>query len=93
VLAQVQQFKINKDMLLREFIYFDNKSPGPVDDGRYISQNDTSILRSTDTRKSRLTLRMLNDIRKAAEAHDKEKKEELGLVRKMNAAPPPEAAV
>lgn len=79
-------------MLLREFIYFDNKDPSPVDDARYISRNDTSILRKGDTRKTRLTLRMINDIRKASEAHDKEKKEELGLVRKMYAAPPAEAA-
>lgn len=79
-------------MLLREFIYFDNKGPEPVEDGRYFSQNDSSILRSKDTRKTRLTLRMLNELRKASEAHDKEKKEELGLVRKMYAAPPPEAA-
>ena len=45
-----------------------------------------------DLRKTRLTLRMINDIRRAAEAHDKEKREELGLVRKMYAAPPPDAA-
>lgn len=76
-------------MLLREFIYFDNKDPSPIDDGRYISQNDSSILRRKDTRKTRLTLKMINEIRKASEAHDKEKKEELGLVRKMYALPPP----
>jgi hypothetical protein len=35
---------------------------------------------------------MINEIRKAAEAHDREKREELGIVRKMYAAPPPEAA-
>jgi hypothetical protein len=35
---------------------------------------------------------MINNIRKAAEAHDREKREELGLVRKMYAAPPPDAA-
>jgi hypothetical protein len=36
---------------------------------------------------------MLNDLRKAGDAREKEKKEELGLVRKMYATPPPEAAV
>jgi hypothetical protein len=80
-------------MLLREFIYFDNKTSEPVDDGRYVSQNDTSVLRNTDTRKTRLTLKMLNELRKASEARDKERQQELGLVRKMYAAPPPEAAV
>ncbi len=79
-------------MILREFIYFDRDHADPQKDNRYISQNDTSILKSSDLRKTRLTLKMINDIRKAAEAHDKERREELGLVRKMYAAPPPEAA-
>lgn len=79
-------------MILREFIYFDRDHREPQEDNRYLSQNDTSVLKSKDLRKTRLTLRMINDIRKAAESHDKEKREELGLVRKMYAAPPPEAA-
>lgn len=79
-------------MILREFIYFDRNHADPQEDNRYLSQNDTSVLKSKDLRKTRLTLRMINDIRKAAEAHDKEKREELGLVRKMYAAPPPDAA-
>ena len=78
-------------MLLNEFIYFDSTQLDQVDDLRYNSDNDTSILKSTDLRKTRLTLRMLNDLRKAGDAREQEKKEELGLVRKMYAAPPPEA--
>ena len=77
-------------MILREFIYFDRDHRDPQDDARYISANDTSVLKNKDLRKTRLTLGMINEIRKAAEAHDKEKREELGLVRKMYAAPPPE---
>jgi hypothetical protein len=79
-------------MILREFIYFDRDHADLQKDNRYISQNDTSVLKSSDMRKTRLTLKMINDIRKAAEAHDKERRDELGLVRKMYAAPPPEAA-
>ncbi len=79
-------------MFLREFIYFDRDHADPLEDNRYVSQNDTNVLKRSDLRKTRLTLRMVNEIRKAAEAHDKEKREELGLVRKMYAAPPPEAA-
>jgi hypothetical protein len=79
-------------MLLREFTYFDNKSADPIEDNRYLSQNDTSVLRKSDLRKTRLTLRMLNDLRKAGDSREQEKKEELGLVRKMYAMPPPEAA-
>ena len=80
-------------MLLREFTYFDNKSADPIEDNRYLSQNDTSVLRKSDLRKTRLTLRMLNDLRKAGDSREQEMKEELGLVRKMYAMPPPEAAV
>lgn len=79
-------------MLLKEFIYFDKNRVDPVEDDRYLSQNDTSVLRNSDLRKTRLTLRMINDARKASEAHDKEKQEELGLIRKMYATPPPEAS-
>lgn len=79
-------------MILREFIYFNRDHRDPQDDNRYISKQDTGVLKSSDLRKTRLTLGMINNIRKAAEAHDKEKREELGLVRKMYAAPPPEAA-
>jgi len=79
-------------MLLTEFIYFDRDHTGPQENNRYLSQNDTSVLKQTDLRKTRLTLRMINDIRKASEIHDKENREELGLVRKMYAAPPPDAA-
>lgn len=79
-------------MLLKEFIYFDRKHTEMVDDQRYNSEKDTSIIGSDDLRKTRLTLKMLNDLRKASDARDKERKEELALVRKMYAAPPPEAA-
>jgi hypothetical protein len=79
-------------MLLREFVYFDREHAEPVDDNRYLSQNDTTVLRKKDLRKTRLTLKMLSEIRKAGEAHDKEKQEETGLIRKMYAAPPPEQA-
>lgn len=79
-------------MLLKEFIYFDKTHQDPIEDNRYLSQDDTGVLRRTDLRKSRLTLRDINGIRKASEAHDKERSEDLIIVRKMYAAPPPEAA-
>ena len=79
-------------MFLREFIYFDKSRPDMVDDNRYESDKDTSILKMDDTRKTRLTFGMLNDLRKAGDVREKERKEELGLVRKMYAAPPPEQA-
>jgi hypothetical protein len=81
-------------MFLREFIYFDRDHVDPQEDDRYVSQNDTdNILKRTDYRKTRLTLKMINDIRKASESHSKEHREEMGLVRKMYAMPPPDQAV
>jgi len=77
-------------MLLREFLSFDREHPDPVDDDRYLSQHDTSILRKEDLRKTRLTLEMLNSLRKAGDAREKEKTEELGLIRTMYATPPEE---
>jgi len=77
-------------MFLREFIYFNNKTPNMVDDGRYLSDNDSSILNPDDLRKTRLTLKMLKELRLAGEAREKEYKEEMGLVRKMYAVPPPQ---
>lgn len=79
-------------MLLKEFIYFDRKHADMADDLRYETDKDTSIIGGDDLRKTRLTLRMLNNLRKAGDAREKERKEDLALVRKMYAAPPPEAA-
>ena len=79
-------------MLLREFIYFDRKHAELGDDLRYSSENDVSVLGSNDLRKTRLTLGMLNRLRRAGDARETERKDELALVRKMYAAPPPEAA-
>jgi hypothetical protein len=75
-------------MFLREFIYFDRDQADMSDNNRYNSDNDTSVLKSTDLRKTRLTLRMLNDLRKAGDAREAEQVEELALVRKMYAVPP-----
>jgi hypothetical protein len=79
-------------MFLREFIYFNKDQADMSDDNRYDSDNDTSVLKSKDLRKTRLTLRMLNDLRKAGDAREVETRENLALVRKMYAPPPAEAA-
>lgn len=78
-------------MLLKEFIYFDKKNINPQEDHRYIPDNDNSILSRKDVRKTRLTLRMLNQIRTMNDQREQETKEELTLVRKMYATPPPQA--
>jgi hypothetical protein len=80
-------------MLLREFIYFDKDHAEPYSDDRYLPDFDQTILDMDDLRKTpKLTLRAINDIRKAGEAREKEVKENLGLIRKMYATPEPEQA-
>ena len=76
-------------MLLNEFIYF-NQDRGLEDNDRYDPFHDTSVIRSKDLRKTRLTLRMLNDLRKGGDSRFKEQKEDLEFVKVMYAAPPAE---
>jgi hypothetical protein len=79
-------------MLLNEFIYFNDSTEGMSSQRRYNPLEDTSVLKSSDLRKTRLTLRMLNDLRKAGDAREKEQKEHLEFVKVMYATPV-EAAV
>lgn len=74
-------------MLLLEFLYFDQDRADPTEDDRYDISKDTSVIKSKDLRKSRLTLGILNDLRKAGDAREKETKEDLSSIRVMYAAP------
>jgi len=61
-----------------------------IDDRRYNSDRDISIYGQNELRKTRLTLKMLNELRRASDAREEEKYRERGLIRKMYAMPPPE---
>ena len=74
-------------MLLQEFIYFEKDKSGQTNDDRYDSDRDTSVITNKDNRKSRLTFRMLNSLRKAGDAREIETREDLELVRIMYATP------
>lgn len=74
-------------MLLNEFIYFNKESSDLQSDDRYNPLDDSSVVTSKDTRKTRLTLRMINDLRKAGDAREKEQKEHLEFVKIMYATP------
>jgi hypothetical protein len=80
-------------MLLREFVYFNDTDIDQQENKRYNPENDTTILSIKDTRKTRLTLKMINQLRLAGEAREQETMEELSTVRAMYANPAPEAAV
>lgn len=74
-------------MLLTEFFNYNDNAKDFVNDRRYDSKRDTSVVEKSDTRKIRLTLRQINQLRLAAEAHEAEKKSELGFISQMYATP------
>ena len=61
-------------------------------DERYSAQDDESIIRFDDLRKTKLTLEQINQIRKEQEIKSQEYNAELETVQKMYAAPKEEAA-
>ena len=71
-------------MILRELFYYDKETLEPTEDQSYDPQYDDSVVKASDNRKTRLTLRQINRARKAAEVHTKEKANEVEFVRQMN---------
>ena len=61
-------------------------------DERYSAQDDESIIRFDDLRKTKLTLQKINQIIKEQEIKSQEYNAELETVQKMYAAPKEEAA-
>jgi len=74
-------------MLLREFLYFSDENSDLNVDRRYNNQRDSSRLFRNDTRKIRLTLRQINQLRIQAEAHEAEQESELGFIKQMYGNP------
>lgn len=79
-------------MLLNEFFYFNEKNNDFANDRRYDSSRDKSIVNKKDTRKIRLTLRQINQLRLQAEAHQLETESELGFIQQMYGTPVGEEA-
>jgi hypothetical protein len=74
-------------MILREIFYFDPETVEPVENDRYEPQHDDTPLKASDTRKSKLTLRQINRIRKSSDLHKREQAEELDFIRQMYGIP------
>ena len=74
-------------MLLNEFFYFNDSTNDFANDRRYDSKKDTSVVKREDTRKVRLTLRQINQLRLQTEAHEAEEKSELGFIQQMYGTP------
>ena len=77
-------------MLLNEFFYFNDNSNDFAVDRRYESSRDSSVLKKGDTRKIKLTLRQINQLRQQTEAHEFEEQAELNFVQQMYGQPPAE---
>jgi hypothetical protein len=73
-------------MLLLEFLYFNDNNNDFAVDRRYDNANDRSVVKKSDTRKIRLTLRQVNQLRMQSEAHEYEQESELGFVGQMYGA-------
>ena len=74
-------------MILRELFYFTSDSAEMKQDDLYMADRDTSELELDDTRKVRLTLGQINELRRASEQHIKETEKELEFITRMYATP------
>jgi hypothetical protein len=75
-------------MILRELFYIDPDTRRVANDLRYDAKRDDTVMHRTDTRKTRLTLKQLNELRKSSEAHILEQETELEFIHSMYATPP-----
>lgn len=78
-------------MILRELFYIDPDTRHVANDMRYTADRDGATMHRKDTRKTRLTLRQINELRKSSEAHILEQERELGFINSMYATPAPPA--
>ena len=80
-------------MILRELFYIDPDTRRVSNDLRYDPDRDHQVIKPTNTRKTRLSLRQINELRKSSEAHIIEQDSELSFIKNMYGAPPAEASV
>lgn len=74
-------------MILRELFYFNRESADMEQDNTYIATRDTTEIQLDDTRKTRLTLGQINELRRASDQHIKEQQAELDFIARMYATP------
>ena len=75
-------------MILRELFYIDPDTKAIATDRRYDQGRDTSLIRRSDTRKTRLSLGQINELRKNSESHILEQEDELSFINTMYGAEP-----
>ena len=74
-------------MLLLEFLYFNDNNNDFAVDRRYDNAKDSSVVKKSDTRKLRLTLRQINQLRQQSAAHEFEEQSEQEFIRQMYGTP------
>lgn len=74
-------------MILRELFYFDKEKSSFQQDDRFFTSRDTDIIELEDTRKLKLTLRQINELRRASDQHIKEQQAELEFISRMYSTP------
>jgi hypothetical protein len=79
-------------MILRELFYVDKDIKAISNDLRYESDRDSTALKKKDTRKTRLTLKQINELRKSSEQHILEQEKELEFIEQMYKPPAQPAA-
>ncbi len=79
-------------MILRELFYADKDMKSVANNLQYSPSRDSTSLKRKDTRKTRLTLGQINELRKASESHILEQEKELELVQSMYMTPAQPAA-
>lgn len=79
-------------MILRELFYIDPDTRHVANDMRYDAERDESEMHRSDTRKTRLSLGQINQLRKSSEAHILEQEAELDFIHKMYMTPATPAA-
>ena len=77
-------------MILREL--FSNNVDSMATTREYSADRDFTTVKRDDTRKTRLTLRQINQLRKASESHILEQEKELEFVQQMYKMPEAPAA-
>lgn len=74
-------------MILRELFYIDPDTRRVANDLRYNADKDLATMHRSDTRKTRLSLRQINELRKSSEAHILEQESELEFIKTMYSVP------
>ena len=72
---------------MKLFEFFTYTTDGFEQDKTYEPENDISVMDAEDTRKTRLSLKDINSMRLASEAHDAQQKEEAKYTQKMYGTP------